>query len=257
MSERPRIYCSLPTDQGVFIANRMDYCGTPESAYGVSHQLFTKGSYDPSEVELAIRMLRLKRQYNGNGVIALDCGANIGVHTIAWANELYPFGYVLAVEAQERIFYCLAGAISLNNCHNARAIFCAIGETNGQLEVDVPDYLVPGSFGSMSLIKGLSADVGKAANHTHRETIPMRSIDSFNLPRLDFLKLDVEGMEISAIRGALASIENQHPIMLIEHLKSDKRQLQELVEGLGYKVFEGGSNLLAVHSEDPALKHIT
>ena len=113
MSERPRVYCSLPTDQGVFIVNRMDYCETPNGSYGVSHQLFCKGSFDPAEIAIAIKMLHLKRTYKGDGVVAFDCGANIGVHTIAWANEIYSFGRVIAAEAQEKIFYSLAGAINL------------------------------------------------------------------------------------------------------------------------------------------------
>ena len=62
------------------------------------------------------------------GRIWLDCGANIGVHAVNWARHIFPEGQVLAIEAQERIFYALAGNLLLNNVHNARAIWAAVGE---------------------------------------------------------------------------------------------------------------------------------
>ena len=47
-------------------------------------------------------------------------GANIGVHTVEWARHMYGWGNVIAIEAQERLYYSLCGNISLNNCLNVR-----------------------------------------------------------------------------------------------------------------------------------------
>jgi FkbM family methyltransferase len=84
--------------------------------------------------------------------MAIDCGANIGVHTVEWARFMHGWGEVLAFEAQERIYYALAGNISINNCFNVRAFWAAVGHQNGSIQVPKPDYLIPASYGSLELI---------------------------------------------------------------------------------------------------------
>ena len=80
---------------------------------------------------LAREILALRRRHYGEGVLAIDCGANIGVHTIEWAKAMTGWGSVLAIEAQERIYYALAGNIAINNCFNAFAIHAAVSSESG------------------------------------------------------------------------------------------------------------------------------
>ena len=82
-----------------------------------------------------MQLLTQRRQHFGDGVVVVDCGANIGVHTVAWAKGMTGWGQVLAIEAQERIFYALAGNITINNCFNARAFNAAVGAADGVLRV--------------------------------------------------------------------------------------------------------------------------
>jgi hypothetical protein len=71
------------------IVNRFDYRMVDErSGIGVGFQILEGGSFDAQEVDLALSPLGLRRQYFGDGVLALDCGANIGVHTIEWAKRM-------------------------------------------------------------------------------------------------------------------------------------------------------------------------
>ena len=53
----------------------------------------------------------------------------------------------------------------------------------------------------------------------------MIAIDNFQLDRLDLVKLDIEGMEEDAINGAMNSINRHKPILMIEHIKSNKEKL--------------------------------
>ena len=103
-----------------------------------------------------MQLLKTRRQNFGDGVFAIDCGANIGVHTIEWAQLMYGWGEVISFEAQERIFYALAGNITLNNCFNARAIWAAVGAESGFINVPMPDYFVPSSFGSLEIKKSIT-----------------------------------------------------------------------------------------------------
>ena len=116
------------TNHGSMIVNRFDQrMLDTDRGYGVGYQLLETGSCDSLEVELATQLLELRRRYHGDGVLALDCGANIGVHTVEWATAMSGWGSVMAVEPQERLYYALAGNIALNNCFNAVAMHAAVG----------------------------------------------------------------------------------------------------------------------------------
>ncbi|GAB3268390.1 hypothetical protein GCM10027296_47570 [Chitinimonas naiadis] len=85
----------------------------------------------------------------------------------------------------------------------------------------------------------------------------MVAIDDLNLDRLDFIKIDIEGMEMDALMGAERAITNHKPQMLIEKLKSDEAGIRSFLEDRGYKILQLGINLLAVHESDPVCAHIT
>jgi FkbM family methyltransferase len=140
------------SNHGTMIVNRNDYrMIDAERGYGVGFQILQTGSFDPTEVRLVLDLLALRRKHHGDGVVAIDCGANIGVHTIEWANRMHGWGQVIAIEAQERLFYALTGNIAINNCFNARALNAAVAAKVGTMRVPAPDYLKAASFGSLEL----------------------------------------------------------------------------------------------------------
>ena len=85
----------------------------------------------------------------------------------------------------------------------------------------------------------------------------MVRIDGLGLLRLDFIKIDIEGMEMEALTGAEATLRKFRPQLMIEKIKSDETQLRDFVNELGYKVFPMGLNLLAIHESDPAVNQIS
>jgi hypothetical protein len=140
------------TDHGTLIVNRFDYhVVNATSGFGVGYFLLENSSYEQRESSVAMQLLALRRQHFGGGVLAVDCGANIGVLTVEWAKGMTGWGTVLAIEAQERIYYALGGNIAINNCFNAHAIHGAVGAENGVLRIPTPNYMAPASFGSLEL----------------------------------------------------------------------------------------------------------
>ena len=115
-ADRKLAFVLAATNHGTMIVNRLDYRMVDANrGYGVGYQMLETGAFDPAEIQLAVRMLGVRRRHYGDGAVAIDCGANIGVHTVEWAKAMTGWGSVLSIEAQERIYYALAGNIAINN----------------------------------------------------------------------------------------------------------------------------------------------
>ena len=236
------------------IVNRNDFHRTKNGTYGVGMQILTNSSYDQMEVNLATRLIEKRRQHYKDGVIALDCGANIGVHTIEWAKNMTEWGEVFSFEPQEKIYYALSGNIAINNCFNVTAKNVALGSVIGKIEIPRPNYHKPSSFGSLELKKKKNNEfIGQEIDYQNTKKIDMLSIDSLKLKRIDFIKIDVEGMEEEVLKGSTTSIYRFFPIFLIEHIKSDINSLKNFLEKKNYEIFVVGMNILAIHKEDPTL----
>jgi FkbM family methyltransferase len=246
------------SNHGTMILNRFDYRMIDQtSGFGVGFQILETASFDHSEVKLALDMLQLRRKHHGDGAIAIDCGANIGVHTIEWAKMMTGWGSVLSIEAQERIYYALAGNVAINNCFNAIAIHGAVSSESGVMQMPSPNYFVPSSFGSLELRERSGNEfIGQTIDYKNLVNVRKIALDEFNLPRVDLIKIDVEGMEMEVLAGAAKSIERNHPIMLIEKIKADATQLRQWLEMRGYTILEAGINLLVIHSTDKVLADV-
>jgi FkbM family methyltransferase len=256
---RPVAWVLVSTNHGTMLVNRHDYRLVDRTGYGVGYQILNSSSFDQDEVDLALKLLTLRKQHFGDSVLAIDCGANIGVHTIEWSKHMHGWGEVIAVEAQERIFYALAGNISINNCFNAKAIWGAIGSTAGTIHVPSPDYFEPASFGSLEIRKKDSTEfIGQDISYEVAASIETRmlAIDDLQLPRIDLIKMDIEGMEMEALQGARQSLARCRPQLIVERLKSNEQELTRLLEGIGYKCFPLGINILAIHNTDPSVDAI-
>ena len=251
----------LSTGHGTMIVNRNDYyTAGPNKSFGVGMQLFDTSLFDPEEVDQVLQLLELRRTHHGDGVVTLDCGANVGVHTIEWARLMTDWGSVVAFEPQQRIYYALAGNIAINNCFNAIAVHAAVGRQSGSIEIPVPDYTKPASFGSIEMRKRANTEfIGQTIDYEHgpKMVVNLKAIDDLRLQRLDFIKLDVEGMELDALQGGRNTIAALKPMMLIEHIKAEPGTLQPFLEALGYRSFTGPMNILAVHQDDPCLASIS
>jgi FkbM family methyltransferase len=253
-------FITVATDQGTLIVNRFDqHIPQPNAGCGVGFQLLERTAYEPGEVNLLLTLLDLRRKHYGDGVIAVDCGANIGVHTVEWAKHMTGWGVVLAIEAQERIYYALAGNIAINNCFNARAIHAAVTNQPGVLKMPSPNYFAPADFGHLELRKhGDMESIGQEIDYSETKMIDVRALnlDSFNFNRLDLIKIDVVGMEIEALTGAVKCIDRHRPIVLVETAKTDKDKLRARLEISGYLVHAFATNFLAIHKDDKCLPHI-
>ena len=201
----------VSSDHGTMIVNRFDYRMSDEkSGIGVGWQLMNSGQYDWKEVELLKLALKHRLKSYGDGVVAIDCGANIGVHTIEWARLLNDRGAVLSLEPQEHVFYALCGNIAINNCFNVKALNFAAGDANTLIEIPKPNYFSPSSFGSLELRQGsYSENIGQDLVDSAK--VEQIALDSLQLSRLDLLKIDVEGWNLRLLQARSKPSANTNP----------------------------------------------
>ncbi len=164
------------------------------------------------------------------GAVAVDAGANIGFVSVPLANWLKPKGgTVIAFEPQRMLFYALCGTAALNDLANLQVRNMAVGSRPGVLRVPPQDYGKPHDFGQVSL-KGQEGAVSG-------EPVEIVRIDDLGLDRLDFLKIDVEGMEVDVLEGARASLERHRPVCWVEHWLTREDLLKGAFAEHRYKMY--------------------
>ncbi len=259
-AKRKLAFVLASTGHGTMILSRFDHhTAANGQTFGVGQQLLETSTFDPGDINMAVQLLNARRRRHGDGVVVIDCGANIGVHTVEWAIAMTGWGAVTAIEAQERVYYALAGNIAINNCFNATALHAAVAERSGTLKIPTPDYLRPASLGSLEL-KPIPAPeaIGQAIDYSAAALSPVRMIalDDMALARVDLIKIDIEGMEMEALEGAQKLIAQHHPILIVESVKVNSQHLAAWMADRGYKVMGVGMNMVAIHRDDPTLADI-
>ncbi len=259
---RPIAFVLAASNHGSMIVNRNDYHMVDEvRGFGVGFHILSGSRYEPDELSLLLALLDRRRRHFGDGVVAIDGGANIGVHTVELAKHMYAWGSVIGFEAQERVFYALAGNVALNNCMNARVRLAALGERGGEIRVPELDPFLPASFGSLALKDRPDIDfIGQQILYDKESgnPVPLVTLDSLDLQRLDLIKMDIEGMELEALRGGRGALERHRPVLLVEANRPGARSaLDKFLGDVGYRAFPMGINSLFVHTSDPTLREIS
>lgn len=226
------------TAQGFFIFNRNDL--------GVGWQLSTYNAYDPEQMHILADMVRATQP----APVILDIGANIGVAAVVLARVAGPRGQVHAFEPQRLLFHMLAGNIALNGLDNVHCHLLAVGAGSGTARLPRLNYRTAGNFGSVELNRAAQSDAQQQALDGQYEDVPTTSIDLLGLPRVDMIKVDVEGMEDQVLAGATRVLREQRPLLYLEFIKSDKASLWRVLDECGYLLYEAQGNFVCIHGED-------
>lgn len=174
------------------------------------------------------------RAFAGPRDAVLDIGANVGTATLAFA-RLRPKATIYAVEASALMRAELERNIALNALSNIQIVPFAAGDQPGRafLRAETPEN--PGSA-FISAPEGLRCTEGVEV---------VRLDDRFpEGVRVGFMKLDIEGYETRALRGARRILTRDKPVLVVEvnelalgRAGSSVRELLESISGMGYALY--------------------
>jgi FkbM family methyltransferase len=181
--------------------------------------------------------------------IIVDGGANIGFFTVPVAHRTQGRGTrIVSFEPQRQLFQALGGSLALNGYDHVYLHNCGLGEEPGIAQLPVVNYSEAQDFGTVSLSDQLTVEQQGWMNN---RVVDITSVDAMSLPRLDFFKLDVEGYEVPALTGALATIKQHRPWIWVEYFITGvdpiKAALVELDDYVFYLV--DYQNMLAAPKE--------
>lgn len=206
------------TDHGTMIVNRYD---SNPNYVGHGAWMLDHGNCSTIEALCCYDFL------NGTpNPVILDIGANIGTFT-TWMAKAFPNGEIHSFEPQMAVFQLLCGNIAVNNLYNVRTYNFALGKQQEKLEVFEPNYFINDDFGTFSLLDKVVTNVTEKKLIVQVNTVDW-FVDFYKLPKVDLLKIDVEGMDVDVLRGSINTIAEQQPGIFIEHYDSRKSVLEEI-----------------------------
>ncbi|MEJ7829572.1 MAG: FkbM family methyltransferase [Segetibacter sp.] len=174
------------------------------------------------------------KKYIIPGSTVLDVGTNFGQMSVLFSKMVGNNGIVYSFEADNFIFETLKRNIEANDCKNVVPVYGAVHDiANATLYFPEQDFDRFGTYGSYGI---------DYINKTGRE-VPTVTIDSQNIgTKISFMKIDIQGGDLNALRGAEETIRrNQMPILFEfeyvfqDELKLDFQDYVDFVQHIGYK----------------------
>lgn len=198
----------------------------------VDRSIYCSGEWEPLETQLIREVLR-------PGDSFADVGANIGYFSLLGSRLVGPSGTVHAFEANARTFALFEANLRLNQTNNVRPQLVAVGDAPGTAWIA---HQEEGNAG---------ADFTVLDDPGSGQSVPVSRLDHLvDEPRLRLIKLDIEGAEAKAIRGAEALLSRAAaPDLIFEFTPKfirrsgdDPAQLLGLLHHHGYRLQQIGND---------------
>ena len=161
--------------------------------------------------------------------VALDIGANEGF----FAHHLLPLAKsVIAFEPLPQMLARLKG----NYAEKMEIHGVIISDKEGQGELKYP----AGGYMSATIAESNSAAL-ESGRVIETVVAPMKTLDSFKLTNVGFVKIDVEGHEEAVLHGGLETLKREKPNLMIEieerHAPGSFDRVSTLLGSIGYSGF--------------------
>lgn len=190
------------------------------------------------------------------GAYCADIGAHLGYYTLEMSRLAGAAGKVIAIEPMPKFNDTLRRLLLRKKADNVTLFQVALGGEGEYVEMGIPRVDNVKRFAYARVMKYSEhfqyADSVKVKNESGDHLFK-------DLSRLDFVKCDVEGLEVPVLSSMLATLSAHHPILLCELVdKGERIRFYEMVSPLGYRAYrleKGKLYFLDVYSDDKAISH--
>jgi len=189
---------------------------------------YADGIYQPerSVTELVLKILK-------PGNVAVDVGAHVGYYTLLFRRLVGPYGRVYAFEPSPEFFNVLVKNLIVNSFTDVVAVQAAVADCCGNKGF----YHVLG--GGSSLYKRMDG--------ANMISVRVTTLDTFfsqlNWPKIDLVKMDIEGAEYAALKGAKELVRRNDSLNMLVELNPSTleaagvtpREFLELLMEMGFR----------------------
>jgi FkbM family methyltransferase len=164
------------------------------------------------------------RQFCKKDQNMLDIGAHSGTYTISLAENCK---HVYSFEPQKMTYYSLCGSIALSNIKNVTCINFGLGslEQVGKQTLNI-----------------VSLDGGGSTLHTNNnnilqtEEIEVRTLDSFNIDNIGFIKIDVEENELQVLLSGENTLKRSNYPKILFEMNVENKELINFLKNSNYDI---------------------
>ena len=168
----------------------------------------------------------LQNNENEDEIQILDVGGHIGTHSILYSKLLNC--KISTFEPQKKMFELLNKNINDNELQNCTIYNCAVGHDN--IQTTLSEMLYDGYDCKIEYDTNKILNYGGVGLGENGENVRMITIDSLNLDKCHYIKIDVEGAEILVLMGAANTIEKHKPLIWFE--STDKSVSEEMKKSM-------------------------
>ena len=168
------------------------------------------------------------------GSVVWDVGANMGLFSFVASGLAGPQGRVYAFEPDAVMARLLRRSARLNpQAAPVEVIPCAVAQDLGLARFEIALR-----SRASNALEGYQLSQGGGVREI--ETVVTVSLDwlAQQLPAPDVLKIDVEGAELIAFRGARQLLQTKRPILIFELTRPNWNEESQLLNKLGYTLFD-------------------
>jgi len=172
-------------------------------------------------------ILKLLDNYIKDDMVIVDIGSNIGFYTLFAAKRINT-GKVIAFEPSPDTFKRLQNNILINNFKNIVANDYAVGKHEGIAELTMCED------SAKCYIEKLNT-----TSKNHMEKVKVISLDKYisihSIPKINYLKVDVEGYELDVLMGGIKLLRHNPPELIQlelynEFLARNKCTVQNVID---------------------------
>jgi FkbM family methyltransferase len=196
------------------------------------------------------------KEFIQEGNYCVDIGAHLGYYTLELSRLVRSTGKIFAVEPMSKFHNTLQKLLHKKNISNVTLYQMALGGEGEYVEMGIPKV---GAMKKFAYARVIQSHVN--LEYVESEKVKNASGDELfkQLPRLDFIKCDVEGLEVSVFSSMMGTLSVHHPVLLCELAdKNERIKLFEMISALGYKCYllrNKRLHLLDVYSIETAVSH--